>query len=78
MFVCVCMCVRVCAYVRVCIHVCMCVCIHVCAYSLYSGFQSYGSLHPFRVGAIFFIIMNQVFGNLSATELFIKQRALFM
>ena len=31
-----------------------------------------------RVGAIFFIVMNQVFGNLSAIDLFIKQRALFM
>lgn len=31
-----------------------------------------------RVGAFFFIIMNQVFGNLSAVELFIKERAIFM
>jgi ATP-binding cassette subfamily G (WHITE) protein 2 len=31
-----------------------------------------------RVGAIFFIIMNQVFGNLSAVELFIRQRAIFI
>ncbi|KAJ8318279.1 hypothetical protein KUTeg_003370 [Tegillarca granosa] len=31
-----------------------------------------------RVGAFFFIIMNQIFGNLSAVELFIKERAIFM
>ncbi|XP_061166082.1 broad substrate specificity ATP-binding cassette transporter ABCG2-like [Saccostrea echinata] len=31
-----------------------------------------------RVGAFFFIVMNQVFGNLSAVELFIKERAIFM
>ncbi|CAF1027601.1 unnamed protein product [Didymodactylos carnosus] len=31
-----------------------------------------------RIGAIFFIIMNQIFGNLSAIELFLKERALFM
>jgi len=31
-----------------------------------------------RVGAFFFIIMNQVFGNMSAVELFIKERAIFM
>ena len=32
----------------------------------------------FRVGAFFFIIMNQIFGNLSALELFIKERSIFM
>ena len=31
-----------------------------------------------RLGALFFIIMNQVFGNLSAIDLFIKDKALFM
>ena len=31
-----------------------------------------------RVGAFFFIVMNQVFGNMSAVELFIKERAIFM
>ncbi|KAH9519810.1 ATP-binding cassette sub- G member 2 [Bulinus truncatus] len=31
-----------------------------------------------RVGAFFFIIMNQVFGNMSAVELFIKERAVFI
>ncbi|KAK7491867.1 hypothetical protein BaRGS_00016886 [Batillaria attramentaria] len=31
-----------------------------------------------RVGAFFFIVMNQVFGNLSSVELFIKERAIFM
>ena len=31
-----------------------------------------------RTGAFFFIVMNQVFGNLSAVELFIKERAIFM
>ncbi|KAK3089010.1 hypothetical protein FSP39_000105 [Pinctada imbricata] len=29
-------------------------------------------------GAFFFIVMNQVFGNLSAVELFIKERAIFI
>ena len=33
---------------------------------------------PPRLGALFFIIMNQVFGNLSAVDLFIKEKALFM
>ena len=31
-----------------------------------------------RVGAMFFIVMNQVFSNLSAIDIFIKQRALFL
>lgn len=31
-----------------------------------------------RVGAFFFIVMNQVFGNLSAVELFIKERVIFI
>lgn len=31
-----------------------------------------------RVGAFFFIIMNMVFGNLSAVELFIKNRVIFL
>jgi ATP-binding cassette subfamily G (WHITE) protein 2 len=31
-----------------------------------------------RVGAIFFIIMNQIFGNLSAIDLFIRQKHLFI
>ncbi|CAL1529862.1 unnamed protein product [Lymnaea stagnalis] len=31
-----------------------------------------------RAGAFFFIIMNQVFGNMSAVELFIKERAIFI
>lgn len=31
-----------------------------------------------RTGAFFFIIMNMVFGNLSAVELFIKNRAIFL
>uniref|UniRef100_A0A2C9JZH5 ABC transporter domain-containing protein n=1 Tax=Biomphalaria glabrata TaxID=6526 RepID=A0A2C9JZH5_BIOGL len=31
-----------------------------------------------REGAFFFIIMNQVFGNMSAVELFIKERAIFI
>ena len=31
-----------------------------------------------RTGAFFFIVMNQVFGNLSAVELFIKERVIFM
>ncbi|XP_041365025.1 broad substrate specificity ATP-binding cassette transporter ABCG2-like [Gigantopelta aegis] len=39
--------------------------------SLESGIQN-------RVGVFFFLIMNQVFGNLSAVELFIKERTIFM
>ena len=31
-----------------------------------------------RIGAFFFIIINVVFGNLSAVELFIKERPVFM
>ncbi|XP_021340344.1 ATP-binding cassette sub-family G member 2-like isoform X2 [Mizuhopecten yessoensis] len=31
-----------------------------------------------RVGVFFFVVMNQVFGNLSAVELFIKERAIFL
>jgi len=31
-----------------------------------------------RVGVFFFIVMNQVFGNLSSVELFIKERAIFI
>ena len=31
-----------------------------------------------RVGVFFFIVMNMVFGNLSAVELFIKERAIFL
>lgn len=31
-----------------------------------------------RTGAFFFIIMNQVFGNLSSVELFIHEREIFM
>ncbi|OQV11982.1 ATP-binding cassette sub-family G member 2 [Hypsibius exemplaris] len=31
-----------------------------------------------RVGALFFIIMNLIFGNLDAVELFIKERAIFI
>ncbi|KAK3753327.1 hypothetical protein QZH41_015278, partial [Actinostola sp. cb2023] len=31
-----------------------------------------------RVGAFFFIVMNMVFGNLSAVELFIKERKIFI
>jgi ATP-binding cassette subfamily G (WHITE) protein 2 len=31
-----------------------------------------------RVGAFFFIVMNYVFGNMSAVDMFIKERALFM
>ena len=31
-----------------------------------------------RIGAFFFIVMMLVFGNLSAIELFIKQKSIFM
>lgn len=31
-----------------------------------------------RIGAFFFIVLNQIFGNLSAVDVFIKQKALFM
>ena len=30
-----------------------------------------------RVGAFFFIVMNFVFGNMAAVDLFIKERVLF-
>ncbi|XP_013397450.1 ATP-binding cassette sub-family G member 2 [Lingula anatina] len=39
--------------------------------SLKSGIQN-------RVGAFFFIVMNMVFSNLSAIELFLKERSIFM
>ena len=32
----------------------------------------------YRIGAFFFILINVVFGNLSAVELFIKERPVFM
>ena len=52
----------------------------------YAGFQNrlqivFCSTHTLvfcRIGAFFFIAMNIVFGNLSAVELFIRERALFM
>jgi len=31
-----------------------------------------------RVGAFFFIVMNYVFSNMSAVDIFIKERAVFM
>ena len=31
-----------------------------------------------RVGAIFFTVMNQIFSNMNAVDLFIRQKALFM
>jgi len=31
-----------------------------------------------RLGAIFFIVINTVFGNLSAVDVFIRQKAIFM
>ena len=34
--------------------------------------------HTHRLGVIFFIVMSQVFGNLGAIELFIKERAAFL
>lgn len=33
---------------------------------------------PHRVGAVFFMIMNQVFTNLSAIDLFVRQRKVFV
>ena len=39
----------------------------------------YSSITLFnRVGAFFFIVMNYVFGNMAAVDLFIKERALFV
>ena len=32
----------------------------------------------FRVGAFFFVVMNQIFANLSAIDLFILERGIFM
>ena len=37
----------------------------------------FSSFFTFRVG-VFFLVMNTVFGNLSAVELFIKERPTFM
>lgn len=48
-----------------------CVC-HFPATLMYTVFP----IH--RLGVIFFIIMSQVFGNLGAIELFIKERAAFL
>ena len=31
-----------------------------------------------RIGALFFIVLNTVFSNLSAVDVFIKQKAIFM
>ncbi|XP_067672011.1 broad substrate specificity ATP-binding cassette transporter ABCG2-like isoform X3 [Haliotis asinina] len=31
-----------------------------------------------RVGAFFFMVMNQIFGNLSAVEIFLRERSMFM
>ncbi len=31
-----------------------------------------------RIGALFFIVLNTVFGNLSAIEVFIRQKAIFV
>uniref|UniRef100_A0A8C1Z5E7 ABC transporter domain-containing protein n=1 Tax=Cyprinus carpio TaxID=7962 RepID=A0A8C1Z5E7_CYPCA len=42
---------------------CVCVCVCVCVR---------------RIGAFFFLIINMVFGNLSAVELFINERAIFV
>ena len=36
------------------------------------------SICLFRIGVIFFIVMNQIFGNLSAIDLFIRQKHIFM
>ena len=38
----------------------------------------FSSFFTFRVGVFFFLVMNTVFGNLSAVELFIKERPTFM
>ena len=35
-------------------------------------------LFTHRVGVFFFLVMNMIFGNLSAVELFIKERPIFM
>ena len=32
----------------------------------------------YRVGVIFFLVMNQIFGNMSAVDLFVRQKSLFM
>ena len=34
--------------------------------------------YVYRLGALFFIVLNQAFGNISAIDLFIKEKALFM
>jgi len=32
----------------------------------------------FRLGAFFFIVMNYVFSNMAAVDIFIRERSLFM
>ena len=54
----------------------------------YAGFQNrltitssavcHLTVFYFRIGAFFFILTNIVFGNLSALELFIRERSIFM
>ena len=38
----------------------------------------FSSIFTFRVDVFFFLVINTVFGNLSAVELFIKERPTFM
>ena len=46
----------------------------------YQSFSIFEILYLFffRIGVIFFIVMNQIFGNLSAIDLFIRQKHIFM
>uniref|UniRef100_A0A671MKM6 ABC transporter domain-containing protein n=1 Tax=Sinocyclocheilus anshuiensis TaxID=1608454 RepID=A0A671MKM6_9TELE len=51
--------------------VCVCVCVRVCV-------RVRVCVCLCRIGAFFFLIINMVFGNLSAVELFINERAIFV
>ena len=52
------------------VHVLMNLFVHVCVCILFFALC--------RIGAIFFMVMNQIFSNMNAVDLFIRQKALFM
>ena len=51
------------------VHVIMNLFVHVCVCFFFA---------LCRIGAIFFMVMNQIFSNMNAVDLFIRQKALFM
>ena len=75
LFVCLFVCLSVCLFVYLfCLFVCLFVFIVVTNMQL----GVYLLCSPCRTGALFFIVLNQMFSTLSAIELFIKERAIFM